>query len=284
MLAFYITGTVFANESSQGFRRFEYPDGRPMAAIVTVEDFAEVAPFDDVTNHPTLLIVREGSRTQYPVPYIRWSATNADRFDSGEHFRVDKLYGALAQPIPGMAGGPWLKGTRDEHEVWAQLLDAEASQSYRARKGVTTDRNGIYFVSVTEGKPPSGRTVTVANDPRLGRIQGIPTVRMQIESDHVFPLIRGRGVSAFRAEIDPNSRILVPQRGMYGDAELPVTCPRTFRFFSRFQAELRRRSSFRKFQQGQPFWSIWSTGEYTFSPYNVVEGNVWEALLCGLHR
>ena len=30
------------------------------------------------------------------------------------------------------------------------------------------------------------------------------------------------------------------------------------------------RSSYRRFQRGKPFWSIWSTGEYTFAPYKVV--------------
>ena len=38
-LAFFITATVFSNESSQGFRRFEYNDGTPMAAVLGVEDY-----------------------------------------------------------------------------------------------------------------------------------------------------------------------------------------------------------------------------------------------------
>ena len=57
---------------------------------------------------------------------------------------------------------------------------------------------------------------------------------------------------------------------MFGDETLPVTRPRTFRFLSQFRPILEQRSSYRRFQQGKPFWSIWSTGDYTFAPYKVV--------------
>jgi hypothetical protein len=50
-LGFFITATVFSNESSQGFRRFEDDDGNPIAAVLRVEDFKTLAPFDGVTNH-----------------------------------------------------------------------------------------------------------------------------------------------------------------------------------------------------------------------------------------
>ena len=61
-LAFVITGTVFANESSEHFRRFEG------AKVLLVEDYAAVKPFAEAT-HPTLLVLRKGEPTTYPVPY-----------------------------------------------------------------------------------------------------------------------------------------------------------------------------------------------------------------------
>lgn len=57
---------------------------------------------------------------------------------------------------------------------------------------------------------------------------------------------------------------------MFGDEDLPITKPRTFKFLSGFRDILEQRSSYRRFQQGKPFWSIWSTGNYTFAPYKVV--------------
>ena len=39
MLAFFITGSVFANESSQGFRRFELQNRHLHFRVLRVEDF-----------------------------------------------------------------------------------------------------------------------------------------------------------------------------------------------------------------------------------------------------
>lgn len=69
-LAFLITGTVFKNESSQGFRRWKLSlegTDEPMT-VETVEDYAALRPFEGVANWPTLLLIRRnGKATSYPV-------------------------------------------------------------------------------------------------------------------------------------------------------------------------------------------------------------------------
>jgi len=57
---------------------------------------------------------------------------------------------------------------------------------------------------------------------------------------------------------------------MHGDPNLPITAPRTHRFLSRFQDDLEKRASYRRYQKGQPYWSTWSTGPYSFSPFKVL--------------
>lgn len=59
-LALLITATLFANESSQGFRRMEMEDGEPIAGFQYVEDFKAIAPFDGVVNHPSLMVLKRG--------------------------------------------------------------------------------------------------------------------------------------------------------------------------------------------------------------------------------
>jgi len=162
-----------------------------------------------------------------------------------------------------------LKGTEAEHTIWQALFDASAPSAYVARKGVTTDRNGIYFVRAS--RPRQSGLVPIVNDPEgAGRTRGIPVVAMDVEPDHLFPLLRGRGLKAFRAQPDPNYKIILPQRGMHGDPELMASTRRTLRFFERFRDELSKRASYRHFQRGRAFWSTWSTGSYTFSPYKVL--------------
>jgi hypothetical protein len=271
-LGFFITATVFSNESSQGFRRFEEDDGTPIAAVLRVEDFKRLAPFEGVTNHPSLLVVEQGRRTDYPIPYLIWSpGTNVaagQQFKNAAQF-VDLCNQTelLAKPVPGTDSGPWLKGTAEQQTVWDTLFDASLQSHYRARKGITTDLNGAYFVRVAREGPGLLR---IQNDPDIGRNREIPRIEQVIEDVHVFPLMRGRGLHPFVATPDPDFKVIVPQRGMHGDPSLPLSATRTFEYFRMFEPQLLNRGSYRRYQQGQPFWSTWSTGPYTFTPYKVL--------------
>jgi hypothetical protein len=280
-LAFFITGTVFANESSQGFRRWELPaqsenddeDGGEPFSVERVEDFAALRPFEGVNNHPTLLLLRRNSkRTRYPVPYKLWHSNKPKRrqrmYLNGEEFEASVPHTNLvARPVPGSDAGPWLKGSRKQQRAWLRLFDGTEEKSFRARKGVTTDANGIYFVSVEATNLPA--IVKIRNDPSLGK-RVVPAVSAQIETTHLFPLLRGEGISPFRARPDANHCVIVPQRGMHGSESLPKSAPKTFRFLKRFESTLLERSSYRRYQQKAKFWSVWSTGAYTFAPFKVV--------------
>jgi len=268
-LDFFITATVFANESSQGFRRFARGDGTPIARILSVEDFKAIAPFEGVTNHPALLFIEQGKATRYPVPYRIWELSGDVRsgFPDGAAFRaVAQRHELMAKPVPGSDAGPWLKGTRADHKIWASLFDASQTAHYRARKGITTDLNGVYFV---RAEPAAIGNVWVTNDPSAGR-KDVPRLRRQVEAEHIFPLIRGRGLRPFRATPDPDFKVILPQRGMHGDPDLPVKARRTHQFLAQFETWLRQRGSYRRYQPAQPFWSTWSTGPYTFSQYKVL--------------
>lgn len=273
-LAFLMTGTVFANESSLGFRRLRYGGGGE-AAFLSVEDFDRVKPFEGVSNHPVLMLLQNGLATRYPVPYRSWDYRDGGR-QSGRVFKSTAEFLAaaessdrLAVPIYGTDAGPWLKGTDAQHELWKRMFNRRGEPAYLARKGVCTDRNGVFFVEVK--KDLGQGKCRVRNNPDLGRYRGLVRVGYaDLESDHVFPLLRGRGVSAFEAVLDPEYCILVPQRRMHGDADLVQTAPGVVRYLTRFKNHLTNRGSYRRYQAGQPFWSLWNVGAYTFSPYKVV--------------
>lgn len=264
-----LSASLFSNPSGERLRR-PADGGAPVAGIRSVEDLKALRPFD-LGGHPALVIIDEGVSTSYPLPYRRWTPSSdlaGDRLADDRRGQCTREE-LLAVPVPGTISGPWLKGTAEQLHLWARLFDANAPSSYKARKGVTTDRNGIYWVRA-ERSPGRDDLVVVENDPDVGRISGIPKVRREVEPTHLFPMVRGRGVRPFVAEIDPAYHVLVPQRGMHGDPDLPQECPETFGFLSSFQGELERRSSYRRFQKGRPFWSLWSTGPYSFAPYKVL--------------
>ena len=297
-LAFFITGTVFASKSSQGFRRWRLPatpgGGLRRAepfTVVKVEDFAAVAPFEGVSNHPALLILRRNRRpTRHPVTYRVWKALKIDgrvvrTFVDAETFRSRSSSVTLrAQPVPGSDAGPWLKGTATQLRAWTHLFGSQ-SPNYRGRKGVTTDANGVFFVKV---EPDSQKSIArITNDPSLGRRRLQHVRGARVEREHLYPLLRGQGVAPFRATPDPDYCILLPQHEMNGDPDLVRTAPGTYRYLNRFRDILKTRSSYRRFQARQPWWSLWNTGPYTFAPFKVawqeMSGGRFAAAFVGSH-
>jgi hypothetical protein len=289
VLAFVITGTVFANESSQGFRRFRLQGADVDLRVLRVEDFADVAPFEGVNNHATLLVVQRDRTLKYPVRYRVWKAPRDGRrvtrsFASARDFAERASHVDLqARPVPGTDAGPWLKGTARQHALWRRLFGGGES-AYQARKGITTDLNGAFFVRIISADSES--VCTIRNNPRLGR-KTIPTVTTSVESEHLFPLLRGRGVQPFVARVDPEYRVLLPQRGMHGDPQLATTARQTYRYLARFRKKLEERSSYRRFQRSKPYWSVWSTGPYTFDRFKVawkeMPGGKFAAAYVGEH-
>lgn len=273
-IGFFLPGSIFTTESSAGFRKFSIESSMLTCKAILVEDYQAIRPFDGVSNHPTFLILQRDAVNVFPVPYRRWipgdgSVGRMRRFSCAEEFRnIATCIDSLAIPVPGGGGNrPWLIGTAVEQAVFAKVF-ASPSPEYKARKGVTTDRNGIFWVraigSIME------KTVTVQNAADIGKTKGIPEVTGAIESEHLFPLLRGRGVAPFKAVPEEELRIIMPQRGMHGDPDLAVESPLTFKFLNRFKGHLEQRSSLKRFQKEQAFYSLWSTGSYTFSPFKVL--------------
>jgi len=267
-LGFFITGTVFSNESSEGFRKFSLHQGRVRCAVERVEDYRAIRPFDGVTNHPTFLVLRRGGATRYPVDYSVWEWNDGVRtlHTASDFTRACSVRKLIAKPVPGGARNdcrPWLIGTRRDLADVVKVFRRNGKPP-EARKGVTTDRNGIFWVDVLEVR---GGRARIRNRNEIGRTKGIPRRNGEVEAEHVFPLLRGQDLTPFKAV--PSGHILVPQRGMHGDIALPVHSPLAYAFLKRFKTMLGIRSSLRRFQKGQPWWSLWSTGAYTFAAHKV---------------
>ena len=280
-LAFLITGTLFSNSSSAGFRKFVLHDEDkdvPMK-VLGVEDFKAIAPFEDVSNHTVLLILKRDEVSTWPVPYTVWlpkrrSGRRRERIEAVDQFLMgsDKV-DLLAAPVPGTEAGPWLKGSAEDHKVWKKLFSTtDTEPAYRARKGVTSDANGIYFVKprlTSEGRiiERDGK-YAIESDPSEGR-RSLPERRGLVEPEAIRPLLRGNGVGRFRATTDKDHYYLVPQTGMHGEKDLGAKMPGAYDYLKGFKEILETRSSYQRFQRAQPYWSLWSVGPYTFSPFKV---------------
>lgn len=266
-------GSVFETPSSAGFRQLRVGSEEMQCAFERVDDFDKIAPFDGVSNMPRAVLIRKSERTRYPVPYNRWVARGAAASlariarSADEFTTVADVERLSAWPVPGGSDRPWIVGHSDEMDALNAVF-GQPNPRYQARKGVTADRNGIFWVK--QSGPEKDGLLTITNEADIGKTKGIPKITALVEANHVFPLLRGRGVSRFRATPDPELRYLVPQRTMHGDPDLHEHSPLAYAFLRNFRDQLSARSSLKRFQKGQAYYSLWTVGDYTFSPYKVL--------------
>ncbi|MTV49867.1 N-6 DNA methylase [Heliobacillus mobilis] len=278
-LAYLITRSVFKTESSEGFRKFQIPRNGTFFRVLQVEDFTNIKPFEGASNKPSLILLKKGQQpTTFPVPWIVWE--KIDKKNIGNDFTLKSAMSGTnrkkyeAYPI-NSDGGPWLTVPQASLEHCVKLIRTkEEEYHYPARKGICTDRNGIYFGNILgiRGK----KYVIFENNVSLGR-QTLPTIKTLLEKELVYPIARGREVSAFQWTFQGNFGI-VPQEGMDGYPEdvMRAKYGKALDFFKSFEfqgvKELSVRGSYRRYHAPRkaPYYSVWNVGAYSFAPHKVV--------------
>lgn len=272
-LAMLITRSVFKTESAEGFRRFNLPDDENVRfKVQEVHDFTSLRPFDDAVNKPTLLVLDKGDEpTHYPLSWVVWNKKGKERVCASDTLAniYDKTTRAelVAYPISGN-GSPWLTlPEKDLQPCLTLTKSASSNKVYIARKGVCTDCNGVYYGEI---KNKSNKKVVFSNNPSLGRNKKVQKLEMTIESDLVYPIARGKEISAFSWEHSGTYGV-IPQESMHGYSEdiMLTQYPSTLDFFARNKTVLQMRSSLKRYLPNDPFYACWNVGAYTFAPYKV---------------
>lgn len=104
-----------------------------------------------------------------------------------------------------------------------------------------------------------------------GLINGLGE-QVDIEDEHLFPLLKGSDVAHGRAA---TRQLLMPQRRTGDDTESLRECaPRTWAYLAAHAEHLDRRAS--SIYRNRPRFSIFGVGQYTFAP--------WKIAICGLYK
>jgi len=288
-LAFVITGTLFRNPSSEGFRQFAIVPDDPNTAYlrpISVDDLKALKPFPDATNHTTVAVFAKDSVPgTYPIPYREWIARDgvsraipAD-LPLTDVMRRIRVTEKEAVPV-SRNGSPWAVLNEGRFSYLAGL--SGPCNWTEGRKGITTDLNGVYFVSILQ---VGDRVVQVQNRPESGKKDIGPVRTAWVEPELLYPLIKG--ASDFEACYlrlnDPNwaqQRRLytfVPNRGItaaeYTACEAVMNGPqlqRTKAWFASYRHLLEHRSTYVRQMQGAPYYAVYNVGEYTFKPWKVI--------------
>lgn len=288
LLAFVITGTIFKNPSSAGFREFSLSPKDPKTmhlAPVSVDDMRALKPFDDAANHTTVAVFSKAVKPgKYPVPYRLWtSAPGGTRTIPVTSSLADVLKRITvtpmeASPVDGI-GSPWavlMKGRL------ARLRKLGKKCTWAAgRKGITVDLNGVYFFPIIAN---NGTLVQIKNRPESGKKAIGPAKTAWMEPDLLYPLVKG--AKDFEAcylrlenpkQLGKNLFTLVPNKGIdksdYSDSEKALNSPtlaKTKAWFTSFKTFLNDRATYRLSMKGAPFFAIYNVGDYTFQPWKVM--------------
>lgn len=282
-LGFILTQSLFKSRGGgEGFRTFRL--GETPIKILHVDDMVALQPFSSASNRTSVVIMRKGERTKYPVPYTLWKKIRPGGIR--EDWPIEKVLQAtdrlrhLARPIDrNDLLSPWMTGRQ---AAVASVDSVLGPSEYRARKGLETSMAGVYRLNLHSARQDGFIEVYNSSEHSKGHIDQIQAV---LEPEFVFPYLRGRDVHRWTSVAQ--SCILVPQdpqqpsRG-FPSEQLEANFPNTFAYLNRFRAELSSRAVYRKLlaPSGEPFYAMYNVGDYTFAPYKLIWRYIASELMC----
>lgn len=268
LLSFLIPFTVYKTQAGAGFRKYV-----TRYKVLKVHDLVTLYPFEGATNRASLIVVKKEERTSFPIPCIIWCNPTARPIDVNS--TLEKVIASTRQhtlfmiPVEiNKPESPWMQITEGAYKGVKKVFGS--SPWYKAYEGVNTALNQVYWVEIIS-ESPEGLLIT--NPPLSGRKKAIRQVRQIVEKDLVYPLVKGRAVKKWYVTRD-YGWMIVPHNPETGkpihEDEMKINFPKTYSYLTNFRKELENRSIHKLWGKGNPFYSIYDIGGYTFYPYKVV--------------
>lgn len=275
-----------ASGGGEGFRRFKIKDNIPIK-VLRVDDYIKVSPFSDIgaSNKPAILILQKGQRTTYPVTYNKWEKIKKGTIPSDIRLSAaSQLISPrvqYAEPIrKEKENSSWL--IADSKDILAVLKKMVGQSPYRARKGVDTSLNGLYWGKLEPNRLKN--LVYFINDKELSK-KDVKKYVVTLESNLIYPILRGGDISKWNYNIEYFSIIPYQHDGIcISENELKTSYPNAYKFFYKTDDVIRQGLENRAIYQkhlknvNAPFYALYDIGKYTFVPYKVV----WKALASGM--
>lgn len=206
-----------------------------------------------------------------------WSLDGELRtIDAGLHFGA-AVEAVLLRVWPARGGRP--------RGAWPIFKALEASEPSRrwgvVEGGLCNDLDAYERTRDWEGKSAltwrSGLKHDCARVMELNRRDGHWVngwgERVEVEPEHVFPLLKGSDVANGR--LTPTRGVIVTQRRLGEDTRaLRETAPRLWTYLCRHRLALEGRRS--RIYRGQPPFALFGIGAYAFAPYKIA--------LCGFYK
>lgn len=254
--------------AGEGFRRLR--SGTPEElGIVEIGNWSKARPFSGVSAPVGTLLLQQGIRSHFPVPVTVWTKSGDTWRAQSKNLRATPAdEKRLESPLRFF--DPAEKKTAAPRE---RKSGTAFRSDYTARLGVNTaGANGLFWFRRPKNfSVRAAHCVTLENLPECGK-RPIPNLRVPLESERVFSLLRWRDVEMYRAE--PSALILMTQDGQtrrgIDENTMRRDFPLTLRYLTEFRSTLESRAAWRKLQKNNPFWSIYNVCAESFAPIKVV--------------
>lgn len=281
-IGFVLPQTLFkAKGGGDGFRGFQIKDNFCFN-ILSVDDMAKIQPFD-ASNKTSIFCAVKSKPTfpnKYPVKYYKWTKPNGVKLDSRHTLEMVlkylKVENQIAIPIDkNNISSPWLTGDVATVKLLYRLV---GKSNYQARKGVDTSLNAVYWVKKLDSNK---KLVQVENCQTKSKSE-VRKRKVWIEEDVMYSVLRGKDFGKWKFEL-PYFQVLLYSEKTGKPLELKEASklyPNAFKYFSTsdYSRLLKKRAIFTKHLVGQPFYSCYDIGKYSFADYKVV----WKALGTGM--
>jgi type I restriction-modification system DNA methylase subunit len=292
-LGFVITFTVFKTQAGAGFRNFLATKTK----IRVVHDLVTLAPFEGTTNRTGIVIVEKVCELDNindneciiikeirkeninGIKHVVWNGKKIDPNTSLEDvIKMTKHYEITMVPlIPNDPSSSWMQVKPNIINSIRKIIGG--SQYYEAHEGVNTALKQVYFIKVLE--KTYDNMLIITNPPESGQKKKVKQIEAKVEPDLVYPLIRGRDVKKWYVDFKERY-IIVPHNPKTAkpilESDIKVKWPLTYDYLSNYKNELENRSIHKLWGKGNPFYSIYDIGTYTFAPYKVVWKNITGAI------
>ncbi|HUL00264.1 MAG TPA: N-6 DNA methylase [Nitrospirota bacterium] len=276
-LGFVLTQSLFKSKGGgDGFRRLSYTteSGRVYLQPKIIHDLSDFNVFQGATNRTSVLVVKKTPTAfKYPVNYALWRPRSTNELPEDWTLATVmnvvevKLYKAIPSD-PNRITSPWLTLPKD---VLKGLSKVRGSNVYRAYTGAYTGGlNGAYWLREIEQR---GKQIVYENMGDVGKIK-VEIVNSPLESELVFPLLRGRDVHRWTSK--PSAFILLPydveNSCWISEHDLKRSAPHSYEFLLKFKDKLLRRKTaiVRQQMDRGPFYAMVAVGKYTFASWKVV--------------
>lgn len=265
-----------SKRGGEGFRSLRLAD-RFELRVDSVDDLTRCKPFPGAVGRTAVLAATRGEATRYPVAWNQWTG-------SGRAPGVGEDLASVrnrAQPVALRAepvdrdapASPWLVGTPAELVAFRRQA---GPSPYRARKGVDTSLNAVFWVEVLA---PERELVRVRNAQTRSRVD-VESQSVLLEPGALYPLLRGRDFARWSATPRYHQVLLYdPLTGRPLPEDLArERFPRARSYLQAYESLLVRRRIHAKYLQYQPPYACYDIGPYSFAGCKVV----WKALAAGI--